>query len=473
MAQRQVIKPVSLRLPSEMATKLENHLFPGDGDEHGAVIGAAVVETDAGCRLLGRSLFLAEDGVDYIPGSRGYRMLTADFVRHCAVTCADEGIAYLAVHNHHGDDNVAFSGTDMASHRRGYPALLDILDGPPVGGLVFARRSVAGDIWVSDDRQVELDHAVVVGRSQTLWYPSPRKVRVSDPQYDRQVRLFGDRGQEILAAQKVAIIGAGGAGSLINEYLARLGVGHLVVVDYDRLDVTNYPRVVGARAEDLNPRPRWKFLARWSCRKPAYKVTVAERTAREANPNIRYEAVVGSVIEQSIAALLVDCDAIFLAADTMQARLAVNAVCHQYLIPTWQVGAKVVNNPSGVIEDVFSVVRHIVPGQSCLWCSGLVNRTQLAEEAASDKQRAAQQYVEGVPAPSVISLNAIACAHAVDQYLFTTLELQELPVEVHWMKYRETEPYVTVELPRRDPDCSECQRRLGAGPLKALPVRAS
>ena len=343
MAQRTVSKPVSLRLTSGMAAELEDHLFPGDADEHGAVIGAAVVETGDVRRLLGQCLFLAEDGADYVPGIYGYRMLTADFVRRCAVACADKGLTYLAVHNHLGNDTVAFSCTDIASHRRGYPALIDIMDGPPVGGLVFARQAVAGDIWLSVDRQTELDCAVVVGRSQKLLYPSPRRPRDADPQYDRQVRLFGDRGQEILANQKVAVVGAGGAGSIINEYLARLGVGHLIVIDYDRLEGSNYPRVVGSRPRDLYPWPRWRPLARLLGRRPSYKVSIAERVAREANPNIRYEAIVGSVIETAVAERLIDCDAIFLAADTMQARLLVNAICHQYLVPTWQVGARVVN----------------------------------------------------------------------------------------------------------------------------------
>lgn len=67
--------------PAPMMRVLHGHLFPGDHDEHGAVIGAAVVQTSRGTRLLARRLFLAMDGVDYVPGQRGYRMLTASFVR--------------------------------------------------------------------------------------------------------------------------------------------------------------------------------------------------------------------------------------------------------------------------------------------------------------------------------------------------------------------------------------------------------
>ena len=472
MVKRAINGPVSLRLPQGIATELQEHLFPGDEDEHGAVIGAAFVQTSRGGQLLGRRLFLAKDGIDYIPGNHGYRMLTADFVRGCALACADEGLAYLAVHNHPGSDYVAFSDIDMASHRRGYPALLDILDGPPVGGLVFAQQAVAGDIWASAEQQVALDCANTVGRVQTLRYAAPPKPLIADPQYDRQVRLFGDRGQEILRAQKVAIIGAGGSGSLINEFLARLGVGHIIMVDDDRLDPkgTNNPRVVGARPRDLN----LGLLARLLRRKPAYKVTIAERVARDAEPDIRYEAIVGNVTEPAVAERLIDCDAIFLAADSMQARLVVNAVCHQYLIPTWQVGAKVVSDPAGNILDVFSVVRQLVPGQSCLWCNELIDTTKLAEEATSPRQRDAQRYVDGVQAPSVITLNAVACSHAVDQYLFSTLELQEVPEEVHWMKYRATPTYgayATIESPRQGQTCSECRGRLGTGRLKALPVK--
>ncbi len=472
MATVTVNGPISLRLPEAMMAQLRGHLFPGDNDEHGAVLGASVVETDRGLRLLGRRLFLATDGVDYLPGQRGYRMLTADFVRRCALVCAEEGLAYLAIHNHFGTDRVAFSGDDMASHRRGYPALLDILNGPPVGALVFARQAVAGDIWFSARNQLELDHAVVVGRTQEMMYPSPRTPRGADPQYGRQVQFLGERGQDILSAQKVGIIGAGGAGSLLNEYLARLGIGHLVVVDFDRLDHTNRPRVVGARREDICPRWLPVPVAKVLRLEGTLKVDIARRVAREANPRIDFEAIAGDVTDPDVVQELGDCDAIFLAADTMQARLVVNALCHQYLIPTWQVGAKVqVDPPTGKIQDVFSVVRQLIPGESCLWCNQLISPTRLAEEAASPEQRSAQRYVEEVPAPSVITLNAVSTAHAVNDYLFSALDLQDADQEATWTKHRPLEPESTVETPRRDPTCPECVGRIGAGELKSLPVR--
>lgn len=474
MATSAMSGPFSLRLPQWVWSALESHLFPGDGDEHGAVIGASLAETARGCRLLGRRLFLAADGIDYVPGQRGYRMLTADFVRSCALACADEGLAYLAIHNHPGFKSVGFSDDDMVSHRRGYPALLDILDGPPVGALVFARQAAAGDIWLSPSRQVELDHAVIVGRIQQMFYPSPRMPSGAAPRYDRQVRLFGDRGQDILAAQKVGIVGAGGAGSLINEYLSRLGVGHLAVVDPERVDRTNFPRLVGARTRDLPPRWLPSSLTRVLRMRAALKVDIAERIACEANPCLRFDAVASDIVESGVVEQLHDCDAIFLAADSMVARLTVNAVCHQYLIPTWQVGAKVqADADSGEVHDVFSVVRQLVPGASCLWCNELVNATRLAEEGASPEQRAAQRYIDEIPAPSVITLNAVATAHAVNDYLFATMGLAgaDADSELTWTKHRPLNPAPAIELPRKSDSCSECQGRLARGPLQRLPVR--
>ena len=480
MAAQPVSGPWTLRLTAELMSELEAHLFPGDDDEHGAVIGAAVVSTDRGTRLLASHLFIAEDGIDYVPGRRGYRMLTAAFVRDCALACAEEDLAYLAVHCHRGRDRVAFSADDLASHARGYPALLDILDGPPVGALALARNAAAGDIWLPDGSRVALDQLTLTGRSTRCMRaaPLPRPPRASE-HYDRQAQLFGDRGQALLAEQKVAVVGAGGAGSLIIEYLARLGVGELVVIDPDRIEPSNTSRIVGARRRDLRPlitHPLMPARVRaFGERHRTHKATIAERVAREAHPGIVYNGYASDVTRSNAAEQLIDCDYIFLAADSMQARLLVNAVVHQYLVPGVQLGAKVqVDKSSGEVLDVFSVVRVLVPGESCLWCNGLISASGLQEEATEPGQLRQQRYVEEaeVAAPSVITLNAVAAAHAVDNYLFAVTGLRR-PCPLEWSKYFPLTGEATPEIPRRDADCRECSPRfrLAAGRGRRLPVR--
>lgn len=472
---------VSLRVPAALMDQLHQHLFPGDRDEHGAVIAASVLKSPRGLRLLVHRLFPAEDGVDYVPGERGYRMLTPAFVRRCALACADANLAYLAVHCHGGTDRVGFSTTDLASHERGYPALLDILDGPPVGGLVFAHDAVAGDIWFSDTDRRDLDLLVVPDRPmrRITAAPQPPPPGVDD-RFDRQARLFGDRGQLVLRQQKVGVIGAGGAGSLLVEYLARLGVGELVVIDPERIEPSNISRVVGSRAGDTLPRltgPRIpQPLRRFFKRRRTSKVDIAARVVAATDSATAFTGLMREVADPSAAGALVDCDYLFLAADSMQARLIFNALVHQYVIPGAQVGVKAqVDQDTGDVIDLFAVVRLVIPGAGCLWCNELINSAKLQEEATDPAQRRRQRYIDDadVPAPSVITMNAIACSHAANDYLMTVTGLLT-ESELAWLRFDPRELEVIQQFPRQDPGCRECSDsgRLGRGPTKSLPTRA-
>ena len=220
---------VSLIISAAHYTDLHNHLFPGDKDEHGAVLAVGISENENDIKILVRKVFIAKDGVDYVPGQFGYRALTAQFVAETSDYCLSNKLGYLAVHCHLGTNQVSFSPDDYASHKRGYPALLQMV-GEPVGALVFALNAVAGEIW-TDNGVIVLDNLRIVGSQVKHLFPSPQHYQVNyDPIYDRHSRLFGDIGQLTLKNLKVGIIGLGGGGSLINEWISRLGVGEIVAV---------------------------------------------------------------------------------------------------------------------------------------------------------------------------------------------------------------------------------------------------
>lgn len=427
------MKAWELRLPDSLFTELKRHLFPGDGDEHGAVIAVGAAQSPRGRRLLARQLFIAEDGVDYIPGQHGYRALTANFVARVSHFCAQNRLGYLAVHCHGGRDEVGFSDVDLASHRRGYPALLDIMDGRPVGALVFAENAVAGNIW-SQNGIEPLELATIVGLNHQRLYPVlPQHPTISDEIYRRQSLLFGARGQAILRGAKVGILGLGGVGSLINEWVARLGVGEIVAVDFDRVAPSNRPRLVGAAPWDTLDfllTSRWLWLRRFGERLSRHKVRIARRVALGANPQIRYHAIVGREVDAPVAAELKDADFLFLCADSMQSRLMFNALVHQYLIPGVQIGSKVSLDPdSGDILDVFSVARPVLPepGGGCLWCNQLISPARLQEEALPEEQRRRQAYVDdpAIEVPSVVTLNALAASAAANEFMFSLVGLHD------------------------------------------------
>lgn len=464
--------------------RLQGHLFPGDGDEHGAVIAAGIVQTERGTRLLAREIFPARDGIDFVPSARAYKRLTPEFVNDKIRYCRDQGLAYLAVHNHGGRDAVAFSGLDLASHERGYPALLDIARGQSVGALVFAENAIAGDIWTDDGHRREIAETIVIERNLTRLYPSkqaaPAEHRALD---DRQVRVYGNAGQAVLGRMKVGVIGAGGIGMPVISHLARLGVGHLVVVDPERVEPSNLPRLPEATrfdamtwlADPSRPAPLRHLAARLA----APKVRVARRIARRARRSTRVDAVRADVSDPAAAQQLVDCDYIFLAADSHQARAVFNALVHQYLIPGVQVGSKVeVDRESGRVAQIFSVMRPVTPDAGCLWCNGLVSSSKLADEALTSEQRAAGRYVPMADsaAPSVITLNALGVAAATNDFMLAATGLLETSERAaDYRRHEVRSGKRTTEMPRRSEDCPDCGTNRASvrarGDGRRLPVR--
>jgi len=453
------VTPCRLRIARADFDTLYSHLFPGDYEEHGAVL-LAGTSTHAGVLTLCiREVHPASEGTDYVAGTIGHRALAAKFIHRFITRARDERLVYLAVHNHGSDLSVGFSHIDLESHRRGYPALLQIARGMPVGGLVLGRRSIQADVWLPEGPRLELDEALVIGNTIERLRPAPAPHPIN-PQntYDRQVRMFGQAGQQVLSNCCVGIIGLGGIGSLVAEYLARLGIGHFILIDNDKVEPSNLSRIVGATDEDaLRAVP---------------KVVVAERTILQANPRAQITSLIDDVAKESIAKSLIGCDYIFLAADSMRARLVFNALVHQYLIPGVQMGAKIHADTAATVLDVMSANRPIRPGRGCLWCNQLIDPNRLALEAKTDEERKAQAYGTEEPNPSVISLNAVAAAHAVNDFLLDYLGLRQDIKALHYEHFHFLKRTRMLVEPRKDVSCPECSaagKRFGRGDLLSLP----
>ena len=101
-------------------------------------------------------------------------------------------------------------------------------------------------------------------------------------QYSRTELLVGKAGIEKLKKSKVAVYGIGGVGSYAAEALARVGIGHLVLVDYDKYDITNINRQLGAYHSTIGK----------------YKVEVMKERILDINP----EAIVETYRPEEIEA---------------------------------------------------------------------------------------------------------------------------------------------------------------------------
>lgn len=70
-------------------------------------------------------------------------------------------------------------------------------------------------------------------------------------QFSRNLLTFGKEGQELLKQATVAILGLGGVGSFSCEAIVRSGVGRIILIDKDKVDITNINRQLHATLETV------------------------------------------------------------------------------------------------------------------------------------------------------------------------------------------------------------------------------
>lgn len=165
--------------------------------------------------------------------------------------------------------------------------------------------------------------------------------------YHRQTLLpqIGHQGQRRLAESSALLIGCGALGTTIADQLARAGVGHLILVDRDIVELTNLQRQTLFDERDV--------------REAAPKAVAAARRLREINSSIEITPVVSDVHPGSIQELLREkVDLIVDGTDNVATRYLINDLATKHRI-NWIYGAAV-----GVEGRVFS----IIPSGPCLRC---------------------------------------------------------------------------------------------------------
>jgi len=160
--------------------------------------------------------------------------------------------------------------------------------------------------------------------------------------YDRQLRIFGEGGQEKLKNARVAVIGVGGLGSPVAYYLTAAGVGKILLVDEQTPELSNLNRQILHWEEDLSKNPK-PLSAKWKLEK--------------LNPDIKIETFVGHLDEGNIDDVLQDVDVLVDCLDNFETRFLLDDFAHKRSIPLVH----------GAVEGLFGQVTTIIPGKTlCL-----------------------------------------------------------------------------------------------------------
>ncbi len=221
------------------------------------------------------------------------------------------------------------------------------------------------------------------------------------------------------------LLGVGALGNEVLSHLAAAGVGHLVIVDFDRVELTNLHRMLLFRERDVG----------------RSKARVAAREARRIDPGARVEAVDGDFRFALGLGFFRRADVVVGCLDSVEARAAATQLCALAGVPFIDAGT------SGLIGEV----RHYLPGDGpCYACTlGPEGRNQLLTRWSCTGLALASVAEQQRPALGATS--GVVGSHQAMAVLLALLDRQESWGTAHvydGLRGR-MEP---VRLPR-DPEC--------------------
>jgi adenylyltransferase/sulfurtransferase len=197
---------------------------------------------------------------------------------------------------------------------------------------------------------------------------------VSD-RYSRQ-RLIHAWDQQKLRNARVLVAGAGALGNEVLKNLALLGIGRIVVIDFDCIEISNLSRSVLFSEDDIG--------------KP--KASTAASALRRLNPDVCVEAIDGDLETDLGLGEIRECNVALGCLDSIYARWIFNRVC-------WRAGRPWIN--AGLSATVGEVSLHVPGVGACYECGMTQQMWRQIHERRSCMMRPAAQVARVMPATAV------------------------------------------------------------------------
>jgi molybdopterin/thiamine biosynthesis adenylyltransferase len=206
---------------------------------------------------------------------------------------------------------------------------------------------------------------------------APARVRLDRHARHLLLKEIGGSGQRRLAGATVALVGVGGLGAPAALYLAAAGVGRLILIDPDTVELSNLQRQVLFRSDDVG----------------AGKAAAGGAHLRALDPEVRVETHARALDARNAEALLAGADLVLDGTDNFSTRFVVNAACHA-------LGTPLVSGAVGRWDGQVSVFASgAVAGAPCYRC--------LVPEAPPEAETCAEEGVVGAMTGVIGTLMAL------------------------------------------------------------------
>lgn len=383
--------------------KLRDHLFPGDGLEAAAILLCARTPGPR-VRLLVKQVLLVphsackERRSDYLvwPGST---------IEEAIDLAEAEGLSLVLTHSHPGG-LFGFSRHDDRSDLLTVPSLFQALGGLHGTAIMTPDGAMLARLYRQDLSPISVESVTVAGDDLT-WHWADRK-------FNPRPAAFTSEATQELGRLSACVIGVSGTGSLVAEQLARLGLGQVILIDFDKIEPRNLNRIVNSTLADANAK-RLKVVA------------FAEAVTRYRGAGVAVP-VNASISAREAVLCASQADVMFSCVDTLDARQIADRLAASFLIPLFDVGVSIPTRRTtggSAIADVCGRIDYVHPGGPTLQDRGVYDPASLRAEylrrTAPDAHREEMQagYLRGVTeeAPAVIALNMRAASACVMEFI--------------------------------------------------------
>jgi ThiF family/Prokaryotic homologs of the JAB domain len=396
----------TLAMTAAHHAQLRAHLFPGDGLEAAAVA------------LCGRGgdgdhQRLVVNQVVLIPHEQCVRqpdLLTWPTTRLMPLLEVAErhGWAVVKLHSHPGG-YPDFSSTDDRADAELFSSIHAwVGGGDHASAIMLPDGTVFGRAIHADGTHTPLRAVLVVGHDLKVFGGRGEPVAAAAVATGQ---VFGSGTVQRLGLLSVAVVGCSGTGSIMVEQLARLGIGRLILVDFDRIKPRNLNRILGSTSADAE----------------SERLKVDVLAEHVGSLGYRTEVVrVASAIDDPLALRHVSsCDVIVGCLDKLLPRALLTRLGTYYLQPYLDLGVRLVADGRGGINTVCGSVHYVQPGYSPLDARGVYRLEDLRAEGLAHtdpeayRRQVAEKYIRGATeaSPTVMPVNMVIASLAMNELL--------------------------------------------------------
>lgn len=158
--------------------------------------------------------------------------------------------------------------------------------------------------------------------------------------YERNLHALSEEEQGKLSGKKVCIVGCGGLGGYLLEYLLRAGIGHITVIDGDCFEESNLNRQILSNEHRIG----------------CSKAQTAQEHAKAVNSEVGISVIDSFLTEENAEELLKGHDLVLDAVDNMSARRIMGRQCARLGIPLVY----------GAIKGWYAQISLVMPGSRIL-----------------------------------------------------------------------------------------------------------